>query len=1428
MTDRDYKLVRELFLEVVDLDEEARRRRLEVAAGSDDIRRQVEELLGYEKDPRAPSSIPGVASLAPIAEASPEEMPRKIGTYDIVRLIGSGGMGTVYEATQESPRRVVALKVLRSGLVNHEIRRRFEIESELLGRLQHPAIAQIFEAGQDEVSGPFIAMELIEGQALDEWSKERSPSREVVLELMASICEGVQHAHQRGVIHRDLKPGNILVTDEGEPKILDFGIARVIDEEQRSTASRTRFGEVVGTIAYMSPEQASGDPSRIDTRSDVYALGVVAYELLVGQMPHDVKGRSIPAAMTLIATASGPRKIPKERGVPSELETILRTALDADLDRRYGSAADLAADLRRYLRHEPIAAHPPSTWYQLRTFSRRHRTLVASFIAILAAITLGVAGVVIFALESQKQAARAQRQTRRADISREEAQRSSYAASIRAAIAAIDGGRRAEAERTLTEMEVGRRGWEWDHLRARLDTCDTLIPLNSKCVPGQGFDEEGLLLRLRKDGVLLVEEQATTRSFGADVRHFAVSRDGTQMAIAFGDGRIEIHARQAAKGAPPIATRQFEFRNVQELRCTSSGPAVFLRDEKNSKLWAPGEDLVALIAYQRFWRFSPTGEIGVGDSRQIFDVAAGRLAGVLGETTEAVTCAAFSPDGKRIAFGTAHPSVMVFDIASETRTHYFRGPRAKISALAWHPDGDWLFSGDVQGGVDRWDLIRNRLHDTLLGHDEEVLDLMIDGERERIAASTSRSLRIWSTGSGRNAIVRRAHQSYIHEALFSPDGRTIASAAWDRTLRIWDGHNLESRGTLAAGLIGPTALAFTPDSQQVIVSGGWRHARMFSVSPANEPLPDADRPASTLDARAQETSWPGRVGQTTTEFLRKRGLRLSTKKRGPERLSIRRLDRELLREIPYSGRIMRIAANRAESVVAVAHQDGRIEILDPDDWTTRAQLTGHVGPVYALCFSPDGRRLVSGGADRVIRLWDTETWSEVAALRGHEGDLRSLSFGPSGDRLLSTGSDGTLRLWSRQPRHLLLRSSEPSALDSGATSASETLSDEASSGEENLSSQTLPTAVIEGPEGSDFGRRMTVLNQGPIAGSPALLIAAAKSAPRQAGSVELWTGKPPERQWRISGEMEGEKLGQSLLALSDLDGDGCDDFAVSLPSASRGSRLRNGAIDIRSGRTGARLRSIIGKDDEEEIGAKLFLLPDLDRDGVPEILSRPRPSNRERYLRAYSPRTGRLIESWLLPSEREQGVVVLRRGPHSADFALLLVPRGAPVLPLKTWDDGDLSLDALRSLGDGALSLIPLGTSEIGLPPLAALTGPRRPFGAPRQLLGVGGAAQAAWTDIPRRAVVGSPCPVGDVNDDGIIDLGLRRRGRLPEGGNGSRLIIISGRDGLELMQALSAPGDLSFGADAVLFGDQIAISSPRSRPPRVVLLPRPRPEPGR
>jgi len=337
---------------------------------------------------RAAEFRAGIEAVARASAPTSPPLPDRIGPYAIQCRLGEGGMGIVYEGEQQTTQRRVAVKVVRGGPYVDETRLKlFQREVRTLARLKHPAIASIFEAGRTNDGQHFLAMELVRGSRLDEFVRAGAVPRRKRLELFCDICDAIHYAHQRGVIHRDLKPTNILVDSEGRAKILDFSLARIMDSDGELSISRTEFGKVMGTLPYMSPEVARGNPDAIDVRSDVYSLGVILYELMTDRYPYALNKAVLHESVRAICEEAPRRPSTLDRGLRGDLETIMMKALEKERGRRYQSAAALAEDITRFLVDQPILARRASVLYQIRKFAQRHMAFVAVTVVFLGVIS---------------------------------------------------------------------------------------------------------------------------------------------------------------------------------------------------------------------------------------------------------------------------------------------------------------------------------------------------------------------------------------------------------------------------------------------------------------------------------------------------------------------------------------------------------------------------------------------------------------------------------------------------------------------------------------------------------------------------------------------------------------------------------------------------------------------------------------------------------------------------------------------------------------------------------------------------------------------------------------------------------------------------------------------------------------------------------
>ncbi len=407
MTPSQHERLSELFLEARRLPADKQPAFVDATAGSDpELRARLERMLSQEDagllDQPVMRVDPGSSLLEGITHdvlEAEQSVPQTIGPYDVLGVLGTGGMSIVYRARQRQPERVVALKILRPSLLTRGALRRFHFEAQTLARLRHPNIAQIYDAGAIEdvdEPRPYFAMELVEGAPLTH--ARASLERNERLDRILQACDAVAYAHQKGVLHRDLKPSNILVDGEGSVRVLDFGVARALVGARETHTHATRAGQLIGTLAYMSPEQVSGDIDDLDTRSDLYALGVLAYELLTGHLPYDLERVGLARAARIISETVPRPMSTRDMRLRGDLEIVVAKALEKDRAARYPSVSAFADDLRRVLRNEPILARRPSVSYQVRKFVARNRgfslMVAVTGLALIVGATLATWGMV--------------------------------------------------------------------------------------------------------------------------------------------------------------------------------------------------------------------------------------------------------------------------------------------------------------------------------------------------------------------------------------------------------------------------------------------------------------------------------------------------------------------------------------------------------------------------------------------------------------------------------------------------------------------------------------------------------------------------------------------------------------------------------------------------------------------------------------------------------------------------------------------------------------------------------------------------------------------------------------------------------------------------------------------------------------------------
>jgi len=1058
MSEPDRLRVRALFAQATDLPPEERGGFLDAACrGEPDLRAGVDELLAYDsafgvgddeagflKSPlvRAPEAAPTESSVPPRRDGP--ALPAQIGRYRILRRHGEGGMGTVYEAEQDNPRRTVALKVIRPGLVSPEHVKRFSHEAQILARLQHPGIAQVYEAGMGEGGQPFFAMEFITGMPLDEYARSRGADAAARLELLAKVCDTVQHAHDKGVIHRDLKPGNILVDESGQPKVLDFGVAHVTAADLLTTSSRTQTGQLLGTLSYMSPEQIAADPARLDGRSDVYTLGVILFELLAHRLPYNLDQLPVHEVARVIQQEEPSRLGSVDTQYRGDVEMIVAKALEKDKARRYASAGDLASDIRRYLRGEAILARPASALYQLRKFARRHKSLVAGVSGIFAALLVGTIVSILFALRAAENARVADEYARVANERERAATYQSYRARIAAAVAALSHHDVVDAIRQLDAAPEPLRGWEWRHLRTRLDDSTTVFREAAGESQFLINDPKGLRIASWTPASLrrtdLEGNELFTRSFRPESHLARFTPMPTRHGLRLVARDWESVARNSAIAqSPDRPTNILNLLDVEgRLQTQLKGPpgmeaqqvAVSPDGSRLAVIWADPKDWVFTLYDPDSGQPGATSAQDIGDTwalafnpdgtriatagedglTRLWDTSTRTMTAQCRGHTRKVLSVAFRPDGRRLVTTSADGTVRQWDSTTgrEVESPYDRHTGEVVTA-AYSPDGLWVASGGTDRTVRVWGAANRQDVAVLHGHTGIVRQLAFTADGRRLASASQSgrlsythdgTVRLWAVGRLAGTSVLRGHTSYIYPVAYSPDGQWIASGSWDETVRLWDAVTGESCAILPhEGSV--RALAFSPDSSW-LVSGC---------------APDESLHVwNVATARLEKTIKRSERGGILAIAVSPDGARIAA---ADAAASVRILEAATGAEVQSSGPagpsgvVKRSLAYSPDGrLLAGTGEDGtQVDIWDTPTHHRSAQLMGHTGFVYSVAFSDDGLLLASASSDRTVRIWEVAASKCVAVLTGHTDEVFTAAFHPDGKRLASAGRDRAIWLW---------------------------------------------------------------------------------------------------------------------------------------------------------------------------------------------------------------------------------------------------------------------------------------------------------------------------------------------------------------------------------------------------------------------------------
>jgi WD40 repeat protein len=985
-----------LLRELVQLDAYHRRRRGQAARPAD-YRARFPEL-----DPAWLADVAAGEGDRP--ETVPYQGPAAVGAvvagrYKLLQVIGEGGMGSVFMAEQTQPvKRMVAVKVVKAGMDSKTVLARFEAERQALALMDHPHIAKVLDAGTTEHGQPFFVMELVKGVPLTPFCDERQLSVRDRLQIFQQVCHAVQHAHQKGIIHRDLKPSNILVeSHDGRPvpKVIDFGLAKAVHALPLTERSLfTQFGALLGTPLYMAPEQAEFSAIDVDTRADVYALGVILYELLTGTTPLEkkrlaeaaweevrrvIKEEEPPTPSARLSTSATRASVAAQRQtephklgkfVRGDLDWVVMKALAKERDRRYATANALAADVARFLNHEPVQAGPPTVGYKLRKFVRRHRGPVVAGVAIAALLVLGVAVSTWQAVRATRAEAGTRDALEAEAQQRAEAEHQQGIARVEAEkatrLAADERRAREEGRRNLyvANLRLAQQAWEG----AQVDYMLRLLEDAARRQPGdedlRGF-EWHYLWRLGNP------EVQTIRGHTHGIHAVAFSPDGRRLASGSWDCMVKLWEVATGKELLTLRGHQGGIAGV-----------AFSRDGKHLAS-ADGVHLVKL-----------------------WDPATGKLRFTLKGHADRVSGVAFSPDGRHLASASWDGRVKVWEVATGKELLTLQAHRTHVHGVAFSPDGRHLASADGDRAVRLWDAATGLEVRSFKGHRGGVMSVAFSPDGRSLAsASADKAVKLWETATGKELFTLLGHSGSVTAVAFRPDGKGLASASHDRTVRTWEADTGKEVRALKGYPTGVVALAYSPDGQRLASANGDQAIQLWDTAGGNE----------VLTLRGHSGLLDGLAFSPDGRRLASCGLDCTVKLwEAASGVELRTLK-------GHTKRAHTVAFSPDGRRLASSSHDQTVKLWEAASGKEVATLRGHTGDVHGVAFSPDGRLLASAGKDGMVRLWDTSTAKELRTLKGHVKHVNGVAFSPDGRRLASSGLDKTVRIWRTSDGKEILR-----------------------------------------------------------------------------------------------------------------------------------------------------------------------------------------------------------------------------------------------------------------------------------------------------------------------------------------------------------------------------------------------------------------------